>query len=53
MLLLPRAVRVLLTAEPVGLRNSIDGLANIVRSSWHENVYAGHLLSSCPAGGTG
>ena len=44
MLLLPRAVRVLLAAEPVDLRNSIDGLANIVRSTWHENVYAGHLF---------
>ena len=44
MLLLPRAVRVLLASEPVDLRNSIDGLANIVRTSWHENVYAGHLF---------
>ena len=44
MLLLPRAVRILLAAEAVDLRKSIDGLAHLVRSGWHENVYAGHLF---------
>lgn len=44
MLLLPRAVKILLAAQPVDLRNSFDGLANIVRSGWHEDVYAGHLF---------
>jgi transposase len=44
MLLLPRAVRVLLAAQPVDLRNSIDGLAALVRTGWGENVYAGHLF---------
>src|SRR5574337_324008 len=44
MLLLPRAVRILLAAEPVDLRNGIDGLAALVRSGWGENVYAGHLF---------
>ena len=44
MLLLPRAVRILLAAEPIDLRNSIDGLAAIVRTGWGENVYAGHLF---------
>jgi transposase len=43
-LLLPRAVKVLLAAQPVDLRKSIDGLANIVRSGWHEDVYGGHLF---------
>ncbi len=45
MLLLPRAVRILLAREPVDLRNSIDGLAAIVRSDWKENVFAGHLYA--------
>jgi transposase len=43
-LLLPRAVRILLAAEPVDLRKSIDGLAALVRSGWKENVFAGHLF---------
>jgi transposase len=43
-LLLPRAVRILLAAQPVDLRNSIDGLAALVRTGWGENVYAGHLF---------
>jgi len=43
-LLLPRSVRILLAAEAVDLRNSIDGLAAIVRTGWGENVYAGHLF---------
>lgn len=42
--MLPRAVRVLLAAQPVDLRNSIDGLAALVRTGWGENVYAGHLF---------
>lgn len=41
---IPRAVRILLAAKPVDLRNGVDGLAAIVRASWHENVYAGHLF---------
>ncbi len=44
MLLLPRAVRILLAAEPVDLRKSIDGLVELVRSGWKENVFAGHLF---------
>lgn len=44
MLLLPRAVRILLAREPVDMRNSIDGLAAIVRTQWKENLYAGHLF---------
>jgi len=43
-LLRPRAVRILLAAEPVDLRKSIDGLAALVRSGWQENVFAGHLF---------
>jgi len=43
-LLLPRSVRVLLAAQPVDLRNSIDGLSNIVRTGWRENVFSGHLF---------
>jgi transposase len=43
-LLLPRAVRILLAAQPVDLRNSIDGLVALVRSGWKENVFAGHLF---------
>ena len=44
MLLLPRAVRILLAAKPVDMRNSIDGLAAIIRNEWHEDVYAGDLF---------
>ncbi len=44
MLLLPRAVRILLAAGPIDLRNGIDGLAALVRSGWGENVYGGHLF---------
>lgn len=44
MLLLPRSVRILLAAQPVDLRNSIDGLAAQVRTGWGENVYAGNLF---------
>jgi transposase len=44
MLLLPRAVRILLAREPVDMRNSIDGLAALVRTEWKENLYAGHLF---------
>jgi transposase len=43
-LLLPPSVRILLAAEPVDLRKSIDGLCAIVRSSWNEDLYVGHLF---------
>ena len=45
MLSIPSAVRILLAAEPVDLRKSIDGLAAIVRTGWKENVYGGHLFA--------
>ena len=44
MLLVPRGIRILLAAEPVDLRKSIDGLTALVRSGWNEDVYAGHLF---------
>jgi hypothetical protein len=44
MLLLPRAVRILLAAEPVDMRNSIDGLCAVIRNNWKENLFAGHLF---------
>ena len=44
MLLLPPSVRILLAAEPVDLRKSIDGLSALVRTQWKENLYAGHLF---------
>nr|BDT32085.1 IS66 family insertion sequence element accessory protein TnpB [Myxococcus sp. MH1] len=44
MLLLPRAVRILLARESADMRNSIDGLAAIVRAEWKESLYAGHLF---------
>jgi transposase len=40
----PRATRILLAAEPVDLRKSIDGLAAIVRTAWKEDVFSGHLF---------
>jgi len=43
-LLLPRAVRILLAAQPVDMRNSIDGLAAIIRTEWKEDLYAGDLF---------
>ena len=44
MLLLPRAVRILLAAKPIDMRNSIDGLAAIIRNEWKEDLYAGDLF---------
>lgn len=42
--MLSRAVRILLAAEPVDMRNSIDGLCAIVRNEWKENLFAGHFF---------
>src|SRR5690349_11844553 len=44
MLLLPRAVRILLAAQPIDMRKSIDGLSALVRNGFKENLYAGHLF---------
>ncbi|HVP62951.1 MAG TPA: IS66 family insertion sequence element accessory protein TnpB [Myxococcaceae bacterium] len=44
MLLLPRSVRILLAAKPIDMRNSIDGLAAIIRNEWKEDLYAGDLF---------
>jgi transposase len=44
MLTLPSAVRIVLATEPVDMRKSIDGLAAVVRSSFGEDVYSGHLF---------
>ena len=44
MLLLPRSVRILLAAQRVDMRNSIDGLAAIIRNQWKEDLYAGDLF---------
>ena len=44
MLLLPPSVRILLAAEPVDLRKSIDGLCTIVRTEWKEDLLAGNLF---------
>lgn len=44
MLMLPRAVRILLAAEPIDMRKSIDGLTAVVRNEWKEDLYAGHLF---------
>lgn len=44
MLLLPPSVRVLVAADPVDLRKSIDGLCAIVRSEWKEDLFAGNLF---------
>lgn len=44
MLLLPRAVRILLAAEPMDMRNSIDGLCAVIRNQWKESLFAGHLF---------
>jgi transposase len=41
---LPKSVRILLAAQPVDMRNSIDGLVAMVRTGWGENVYTGHLF---------
>jgi len=43
-LLLPRSVRILLAAKPIDMRNSIDGLAAIIRNEWKEDLYAGDLF---------
>ena len=44
MLTLPSAVRIVLATEPVDMRKSIDGLMALVRSSFGEDVYSGHLF---------
>ena len=44
MLMLPSAVRIVLATEPVDMRKSIDGLMALVRSSFGEDVYSGHLF---------
>jgi len=44
MLTLPLAVRIVLATEPVDMRKSIDGLMALVRSSFGEDVYSGHLF---------
>jgi transposase len=44
MLTLPAAVRIVLATEPVDMRKSIDGLMAVVRSSFGEDVYSGHLF---------
>lgn len=44
MLMLPRSVRILLAAERIDMRNSIDGLSMVVRSQWKEDVFAGNLF---------
>ena len=44
MLLIPRAVRILLAAQRVDMRNSIDGLAAVIRNQWKEDLYAGDLF---------
>jgi transposase len=42
---LPKSVGIYLAATPVDMRNSIDGLAAIVRNQWKEDVYCGHLFA--------
>jgi transposase len=42
---LPKSVGIYLAATPVDMRNSIDGLAAIVRNEWKEDVYCGHLFA--------
>jgi len=41
----PKSVGIYLAATPVDMRNSIDGLAAIVRNQWKEDVYCGHLFA--------
>lgn len=40
----PGPIRILLATAPVDLRRGHDGLAALVRASWGEDVYAGHLF---------
>ena len=44
-LTLPASVRILLATSPVDMRKSIDGLMALVRTSWGEDVYSGHLFA--------
>jgi transposase len=43
-LTLPSAVRIVLATSAVDMRKSIDGLMAVVRSSFGEDVYSGHLF---------
>ena len=45
MFALPASVRVVLATAPVDMRKSIDGLMALVRTSWGEDVYSGHLFA--------
>jgi transposase len=44
MLTMSSAVRIVLATEPIDMRKSIDGLMALVRGSWGEEVYSGHLF---------
>jgi len=44
MLTVPSAVKIVLATEPVDMRKSIDELMALVRSSFGEDVYSGHLF---------
>ncbi len=44
MILLPRAVRVYVAAEPINLRRSFDGLSNEVRSVLRHDPLSGHVF---------
>ncbi|WP_216611716.1 transposase [Myxococcus xanthus] len=41
MFALSASVRVALTMEPVDMRKSIDGLMELARKAWGEDVYSG------------
>lgn len=44
MLTLPPSVRIWLASEPVDLRKRFDGLSAIVRNTWRQDLFAGHLF---------
>gem|GEM_PF-683677 len=44
MLSLPQSVKIYLATKPVDMRKQIDGLMSIVRNTWKEAPYTGHLF---------
>ena len=44
MKLLPGALRVFVTVEPIDLRRGHDGLSALVRAQWGNDLFAGHLF---------
>lgn len=41
---LPAAVKIFMSDRPVDMRKGFDGLLAIVRSTWKQDIFSGHLF---------